>query len=352
MFTTLPPETAEYILDFADVDVLVLGKTENWDTVEPIVPKHVKVITLPGTQCSGAVSSWDEIVAEASGNSPGFECQPEQLVSLVFTSGTTGMPKGAMQTHESMLLPTARFDEAFHLRDNPCLLSYLPLSHIAERQLIEMQSLMRHGVVNFNESLATLSRDMGDTKPHFFFGAPRVWEQLQQAVLGAMGSQEALDGLLEADAEGIGAAVRDKLGLGDADYLLSAAAPISTALVEWFEKLGIILMEGYGQTEAMGLIANRAGERKVGTIGKCDPSVEIRLSDDHELQVKATGLSTGYYKNPEKTAETFIDGWVMTGDKAKIDEEGFITITGRVKDYFKTIQGKFVAPVPIEDPLF
>ena len=135
----VPPE-------FADVDVLVLGKTENWDTVEPIVPKHVKVITLPGTQCSGAVSSWDEIVAEASGNSPGFECQPEQLVSLVFTSGTTGMPKGAMQTHESMLLPTARFDEAFHLRDNPCLLSYLPLSHIAERQLIEMQSLISASV--------------------------------------------------------------------------------------------------------------------------------------------------------------------------------------------------------------
>jgi long-chain acyl-CoA synthetase len=290
LFTTLPPETTDYILNFAEVDVIILGQAENWDIVESVVPEHIKVITLPGTQCSGAISSWDEIVGENRGNRPDFVCQPEQLVSLVFTSGTTGMPKGAMQTHESMLLPTARFDEAFKLCDNPRLLSYLPLSHIAERQLIEMQSLMRHGVVDFNESLATLSRDMADTKPHFFFGAPRVWEQLQQAVLGAMGSQEALDGLLEADADGIGAAVRDKLGLSDAYYLLSAAAPISTALVEWFEKLGIVLMEGYGQTEAMGLIANRAGERKVGTIGKCDPSVEIRFSEEGELQVKATGL--------------------------------------------------------------
>lgn len=349
LFTTLAPETTDYILNFAEVDVIILGQAENWDIVEPVVPEHIKVITLPGTQYSGAIASWDEIVEQARGNRPNFVCQPEQLVSLVFTSGTTGMPKGAMQTHESMLLPTARFDMAFKLCENPRLLSYLPLSHIAERQLIEMQSLMRHGVVNFNESLATLSRDMADTKPHFFFGAPRVWEQLQQAVLGVMGSQEALDGLLEADAEGIGAAVRDKLGLSDASYLLSAAAPISTALVEWFEKLGIILMEGYGQTEAMGLIANRVGERKVGTIGKCDPSVEIRFSEEGELQVKATGLSTGYYKNPEKTAETFVDGWVMTGDKATIDDEGFISITGRVKDYFKTIQGKFVAPVPIED---
>lgn len=349
LFTTLATETTEYILDFAEVDVIVLGETENWASVAPIVPDHVKVISLPGVEVDEATIGWREIVSQSAGQSPDYRCQHDELVSMVFTSGTTGMPKGAMQTHDSLLLPTARFDDAFHLRENPRFLSYLPLSHIAERQLVEIQSLMLHGTVDFNESLATLSRDMSSCRPHFFFGAPRVWEQLQQGVLAAMGSQEALDGLLEADAEGMGVAVRDKLGLSDTDYLLSAAAPISTALIEWYEKLGIIIMEGYGQTEAMGLIANRDGDRKVGSIGKADPNIEIRLSREGELQVKASGLSTGYYKNPEKTAETFVDGWVHTGDKATIDEQGFVTITGRVKDYFKTIQGKFVAPVPIED---
>ena len=212
-----------------------------------------------------------------------------------------------------------------------------------------MHSLLKEGVITFNESMATLNRDLGDVKPNFFFGAPRVWEQFQQAVLAVMGSQENLDAMLAADAEGTGAAVREKLGLSEADFLLSAAAPISKALLNWYDTLGMAVMEGFGQTEAMALTGNKKGDRKLGTIGRIMDGVEARLSDEGELQVKAAGLSPGYYKNPEKTAETFVDGWIYTGDKATIDEDGFVTLTGRMKDYFKTIQGKFVAPVPIED---
>jgi long-chain acyl-CoA synthetase len=348
LFTSMAAETAEYIINFSEADVLVLGEATNWAQIQPLLPARVKVITLPGVECEGA-TSWQTIVSECSGQVPRHQCQHDELVSLVFTSGTTGLPKGAMQTHDSMLVRMQRFVEHFNVGENPRFLSYLPLAHIAERQLVAIQSLLSHGSVVFNESLATLSRDMNETRPHFFFGAPRVWEQLQQGVLAAVGSQQALDELLAADAAAIGAAVRDKLGLAEAHYLLSAAAPISRALVEWFEQLGIIIMEGYGQTEAMGLTANLDGERKIGTIGKAADDVEVRLSAEGELQVKAPGLSTGYYKNPEKTAETFVDGWVYTGDKAIIDDEGFITLTGRVKDYFKTVHGKFVAPAPIED---
>lgn len=349
LFTTLNTETAQYILEFSEVELLFLGESENADNILRVLPEHVKVITLPGVELASAHATWEEIAAAGEGKAPSYKCQPEDLVSLVFTSGTTGLPKGVMQTHESMIIPTARFDLAFKLRENPRFLSYLPMSHIAERQLVEIQSLVQHGFVDFNESLATLNRDMANTQPNFFFGAPRVWEQLQQAVLSSVGSQETLDELLEKDPEGVGKAVREKLGLNDTDYMLSAAAPISTALLDWYAKLGLIVMEGYGQTEAMGLIANHSEAHKVGTIGCNIDEVEVRLSEEGELQVRATGLSTGYYKNPEKTAETFVDGWVYTGDKARIDEEGYITLTGRVKDYFKTIQGKFVAPVPIED---
>ncbi|MEH6550770.1 MAG: AMP-binding protein [Pseudomonadales bacterium] len=349
LFTTLPADTTQYILEFAEVSVLFLGESENWENIRSIVPSHVKIITLPGVELDDAYAKWDDIIAAGKGKTPAYQCQHDDLISLVFTSGTTGLPKGSMQTHDSMLIPTSRFDLAFQLRKDPQFLSYLPLSHIAERQLVEVQSILMNGQIDFNESLATLNRDLTTTKPNFFFGAPRVWEQFQQAVLTGIGSQEKLDAMLAADAKGTGQAVKAMLGLLETDYLLSAAAPISRALLEWYDTLGMEVMEGFGQTEAMGLIANRKGERKLGSIGRNMLEVEVRLSDEDELQVKATGLSPGYYKNPEKTAETFVDGWVHTGDKAKIDDEGYITLTGRVKDYFKTIQGKYVAPVPMED---
>jgi long-chain acyl-CoA synthetase len=349
LFTTLRPDTTQYILEFAEVDVLFLGESENWEKIRPIVPDHVKIVTLPGGEPEGAYATWEDIRAAGKGKKPVYECQPEDLVSLVFTSGTTGLPKGSIQTHDSMLIPTLRFDLAFRLRDNPKFLSYLPLSHIAERQLVEIQSLIRNGQIDFNESLATLNRDLTSTRPNFFFGPPRVWEQLQQAILAGVGSQNKLDSMLAAEPEATGKAVQEMLGFSDADYLLSAAAPISRALLEWYDRLGIEVMEGFGQTEAMGLLANRKGACKLGTIGRIIGDVKVRLSDEEELQVKAPGLSPGYYKSPEKTAETFVDGWVYTGDKARIDDEGYVTLTGRVKDYFKTIQGKYVAPVPMED---
>lgn len=349
LFTTLRSDTAQYILEFAEVDVLFLGESENWEKIRSILPGHVKIITLPAVELEGAHATWENITSAGKGLTPAYECQPKDLVSLIFTSGTTGLPKGSMQTHDSMLIPTFRFNLAFQLRNNPKFLSYLPLSHIAERQLVEIQSLVQNGVIDFNESLATLNRDLISTRPNFFFGPPRVWEQLQQAVLAGLGSQEKLDSRLAAEPEATRKAVQEMLGLSDSDYLLSAAAPISRALLEWYDRLGIEVMEGFGQTEAMGLTANRRGECKLGTIGRNIGVVEIRISAEGELQVKAPGLSPGYYKSPEKTAETFVDGWVYTGDKAKIDEEGYVTLTGRVKDYFKTIQGKFVAPVPMED---
>ena len=126
------------------------------------------------------------------------------------------------------------------------------------------------------------------------------------------------------------------------------ASPTPPALIEWFGKFGLLLLEGFGQTEAMGLIANSKAERRIGSIGKPLDGVEHRLSEKDELLVRAEGLSPGYYKSPEKTAELIQNGWLHTGDKARVDEDGFIFLTGRVKDYFKTIHGKFVAPAPIE----
>ncbi len=348
MFTTLPNETASYVMEFTGMKLLFVGESENWDNVQQILPPDLQLVALPGVSLDQEHLRWEDLLEEFRGQRSTHENKHDDLISLVFTSGTTGVPKGVMQTHDSFVVPIQRFESAFDLGDNPSFISYLPLSHIAERQLVEGCSVIACGRVNINENLATILRDLAYTQPTFFFGPPRVWEQLQQMIIGQFGSQEALDQALADDREGTGQRMRDLLGLDNARYLLTAAAPTPPALIHWFGELGLALLEGFGQTEAMGLIANTHSDRKIGSIGRAIGEVEIRISEEGELQVRAGGLSPGYYNRPEKTEETFVEGWVYTGDKAYIDEDGFIFLTGRVKDYFKTIQGKFVAPPPIE----
>ena len=349
LFTTLAASTAEYIFDFTEAQVLILGETDNWSMVRAVLRDSMDIVTLPGVDIDAPHTQWEDIVSEYAGLEPQYKAKHDDLISIVFTSGTTGVPKGVMQTHDSFLVPMRRAQKYFDLRANPRFLSYLPLSHIAERQIVMVQTLLLAGMVTFNEALETLLRDMADTKPNYFFGAPRVWEQLQQGILANFGSQAALDAALAADRDGVGLGVRTTLGLDDADYLLTAAAPTPPALIEWYEKLGLQLMEGYGQTEIMAVACNTPEYRKIGSIGRVVDDVEMTIAEDGELLFKAEGTAVGYYKMPEKSAETFVNGWVHTGDKGYVDDDGFIFLTGRVKDFFKTIHGKFVAPTPIEN---
>jgi len=348
MFTTLPGSTAEYILNFTEAKVMFVGETTNWDQVSAVLPDDITLITLPGVDIEQPHLKWDELLAEWRGKAPAYECKHDDVMSLVFTSGTTGMPKGVIQTHDTNIIPIRRFQDAFGVREQAKYFSYLPLSHIAERQIVEFASLEFCGEVSFNESLATILRDLQRTRPNMFFGPPRIWEQFQQAVIGKFGGQEAVEQALAQDKAGIGKLVRETLGLDDVDYCLTAAAPTPPALIHWWGELGLVLMEGFGQTEAMGLIANSRSDRRVGSIGKPIGEVQCKVTDEGELAVKAEACTPGYYKMPDKTAELIKDGWLHTGDKVRVDEDGFIYITGRVKDYFKTIQGKFVAPPPIE----
>ena len=158
MFTTLAQPTAKYILEFTDAKALILGEAENWESVREILPEDVDVITLPGVEIDDPHIRWDDIVAECKGQCPDYECKHDDLITIVFTSGTTGVPKGVMQSHDSMLVPMIRAKSYFSLRPNPRFLSYLPLSHIAERQLVLVQSLVNDGVVTFNESMLHLGR--------------------------------------------------------------------------------------------------------------------------------------------------------------------------------------------------
>ena len=348
MFTTLQPDLAQYILEFTESAVMFVGRAPNWEAVQDILPEGITLVALPGVEIDRPHLAWDDLVARGKGRRPRHEAKPDDVMSLVFTSGTTGKPKGVIQTHATNLIPVYRAVEFFGTPDNARYFSYLPLSHIAERQIVEFSSLVVAGQVSFNRGLDTILPDLQRTRPQIFFGPPRIWEQFQQAIIGKMGGQRALDELLQKDREGVGRLILETMGLDQVDFCLTAAAPTPPALIQWFSEIGLELMEGFGQTEAMGLILNHDEDRRIGSIGKPLPGVEIKLTEESELAVRADGCTPGYYQQPEKTAELLRDGWLHTGDKAKVDEDGFIYITGRVKDYFKTIQGKFVAPPPIE----
>lgn len=348
LFTTHAQATAEYILSFTDTKVLFLGETENWHGVKEVLPEGCVLITLPGVACDLPHTKWEDLIGAAAADAPSYEPGPDDIVSLVFTSGTTGLPKGVIQTHATNLIPMRRCQYLFTQREQPRWFSYLPLSHIAERQIVEFSSINSGGEIWFNESLETLARDLPQCRPNIFFGPPRVWEQLRQSIIAKFGGAEALAAALASDQAGVQTLVRGALGMDDVEYCLTAAAPTPPSLIEWWDEVGVKLCEGFGQTEAMGLIITDPENRRIGSIGKPAGEVEVKIGDNDELLIKAEGCTPGYYNRPEKTAELWQDGWLHTGDKVRIDEDGFIFITGRVKDYFKTIQGKFVAPPPIE----
>lgn len=348
MFTTLPASTAEYIFQLTEAKVIFVGETSNWDQISTVLPKDILLVALPGVELEQAHEKWEDLLTLYAGQAAQYQGQPDDTISLVFTSGTTGMPKGVIQTHSSNLIPIRRFTDRFGIGKNPRYFSYLPLSHIAERQIVEFSSIVLGGEIYFNESMDTLARDLPRARPHVFFGPPRVWEQLQQAVIGKFGGKAALATALSQDKTGIGRLVLEGLGLNEVEYCLTAAAPTPPALIHWWEDLGLTLMEGFGQTEAMGVILSSHDHRRVGSIGKPIGEVQFKVTEEGELAIKAEGCTPGYFKQQDKTAELIRDGWLYTGDKVRVDEDGFIYITGRVKDYFKTIQGKFVAPPPIE----
>lgn len=359
IFTTQTPELTRYILDFADVELLFLGEADNWQNVRNSVPANITVVCFPDLVLEdGAFEDraledrmlkWSDILASNSGQVPSYVSHPDDLATIVFTSGTTGHPKGVMHTHHTLISPMERSTAALKVEHFDRFMSYLPLSHLAEREQIFAMSLVCAGTVNFMESRSTMLRDMRATRPSFFFGAPRIWEQLQQVVFQSFGGVDPYQAAYHLDSETTAGKARDLLGLGETKSLLSGSAPISRALLQFYLDIGLTIIEGFGQTEAMGLTCTTRDMMRLGSIGKPVEGTEAKISQDGELLVKTADAAIGYYKNAEATSTTFIDGWVHTGDKARVDEDGFYFITGRMKDYFKTIHGKFVAPVPIED---
>jgi long-chain acyl-CoA synthetase len=278
-----------------------------------------------------------------------------ELATIMYTSGTTGTPKGVMHSFAtfawSIEAALRRLPGSEHSR----ILSYLPLSHVAERTLVEHGLLATGMQVFFAESLDTFAADLRRARPTRFFSVPRLWVKFQQGVLAKMPPQK-LDRLLRIPI--VSSVVRRKiltaLGLEACEIAAGGAAPMPADLLRWYRRLGLEIIEVYGMTENCGVShCTLRGRPQPGTVGYPYEGVESRIDPDtDEVQVRSPGTMLGYYKAPEQTRDAFTaDGWLRTGDKGVLDEAGGLRISGRVKDIFKTSKGKYVTPAPIEDRL-
>ena len=308
--------------------------------------------------------------------------KPGETAILVYTSGTTGKPKGAMISHGNLIYSVAaglRDAATFDTDDQLC---FLPLCHILERLFSVNAPIAAASTINFSESPETVFDNLQEVSPQTFVAVPRLWEKIYSRVTIRIDEATTLQKWAYKRAVEAGRARCDCLAKGQPlpfivslayrfwDFAVlrnlrrmigmdrlrrggSGAAPISPDLLRWYHSIGVSVLEGYGMTESAGIISlNNPVKNKIGTVGTVMPGAEIRISDEGEIQYKAGNVFQGYWRNPEKTAEAFThDGWLRTGDVGVLDNRGFLTITGRLKDIIITAGGKNISPAEIENKL-
>lgn len=349
VFTTMPPATFRYAMEFTDASLLFVGEAGNWDEVKELIPEGVVIVALPGLDLEQADYSFEAFLGLGQDAALPDHPDADAPCTIVFTSGTTGMPKGvvhSLRTLDAFVSAVCEF-----AGPQTRFFSYLPLAHLGDRAATVFQATQVGGRLTFNESVDTFSADMIAAAPTFLMGVPRIWEKLLQGVLASTGlDDEALKARLAGPrGEDLARQIRAGLGLGNIDFLAAATAPTSNASKEWYARLGMPLHDVYGQTELIPLTCSPPAPDGSAGVGTACAGFEVKISDSGEILGRGPAMALGYYKNPEKTAETFVDGWVHTGDKGGLDEQGNLHITGRVQDTFKTAKGKYVAPVPIEN---
>lgn len=354
IYPTANVDTIEYVLRHSEAKAIFVGKLDDWKSQEAGVPADLLRIAFP-YDTMPASYQWDDLLEthEPIPDSPVQE--PDSLLSLVYTSGSTGKPKGAMLTVERYAWSCEKLVETVNLTQADRGFSYLPLAHITERVYIYGGSLYGGAIIAFPESLDTFVEDVKRCRPTVFISVPRLWAMFRIKIHEKL-PQKKLELLLKIPLVSslIKSKLKKGLGLDQARVLGCGSAPVSPALLEWYLSIGLKVTEAWGMTEnhAFSTINYPFRADKIGTVGKAGPGVTIKISDEGEILCRCEGMMVGYYKDPEHSAEAIdAEGWLHTGDMGKLDKEGYLTITGRMKDVFKTAKGKYVAPVPIEGML-
>jgi long-subunit acyl-CoA synthetase (AMP-forming) len=353
LYPNLTADSVAQVLSHSESVLAFIGKLDDWPSMSQGVPADLPTISLPLHPPGAFDFNWTDL-QRSSPIQDDPRPPAEQLATIIYTSGTTGLPKGVMHSFGNFGFAASRGTRLFGLNENDRLLSYLPLCHVAERMFVELASIYTGQTVFFAESLDTFITDLQRARPTALFGVPRIWTKFQMGVYSKIPAKR-LDWLLGLPFIGqrVGHKVLAGLGLDALRVALSGAAAVPQTLLDWYQKLGLDVLEVYGLTESCGYShICLPGQYRQGWIGRPCPDVEVRIDASGEVQIRSQAIMLGYFKEPQKTAETITeDGFLRTGDKGEQDGEGRLRLTGRLKEIFKTSKGKYVAPAPIENRL-
>lgn len=349
IYPTLQADSIQQILEHSESKAIIIGKLDNYESQKDGIPDIHKIsVELYGINEN---YTWEGLLMQHKPIQNVLKPDPSNLITIIYTSGTTGNPKGVMHSFANFTYASNTILEILILPEHPKFFSYLPLSHIAERVGIEISGIFRGASITFAESLVTFANNLEATQPQLFFAVPRIWAKFQEKLLENL-PQKKLNNLLSIPIiKGIiKKKIKKKLGLSEAVLMISGAAPLAVSLMDWYKKIGITILQGYGMTEDCILSHfNLPEDNRIGTVGRAVKGVTAKLSSEGEICILNNCLMKGYYKNPEDTTLAFDEeGYLKTGDIGEYDHEGFLTITGRVKDQFKTDKGKYISPAPIE----
>ena len=353
------------------VKVFVFDMEGLADFRDPMVMSLEELMAIGREHDAAHPGLWEELISAS---------KSEELAILVYTSGTTGAPKGAMLSHRNVIFQMRNADAFIPLGPDDEQLAFLPLCHVAERTFTSFLPLRSGAIANFAESIETVPENVREVAPTTFFAVPRIWERFYSGIairmkeaswIGRMAYRWAIGiGLKVAEAELAGQKPSPFLKLAHraADFLVldnikraigmhrvrfagTGAAPIAPDLIKWYRALGVDMREVYGQTENCGLATGMPDRIKLGTVGVTAPHTETRISPEGEILLRGPHVFMGYLNQPEKTAETLRDGWLHTGDVGYLDNEGYLKITDRMKDIIITAGGKNITPSEIENQL-
>jgi len=354
VYPTANISTVRKIVEHSETKVLIVGKIDDPSSQLRDLPDGVRTIAMPYAEAVGELK-WDDLREKAdAGRFQLRSREADDLATLLYTSGSTGEPKGAMHSHGNFAWVGKHLPEAIGVRAGERVLSYLPLSHCTERAYVEAASFYGESTLYFVESIDTFMEDMAHVRPTLFGSVPRLWKKFQIGVLEKL-PQRKLDRLLGLPLIGrmITRKIKRGLGLEEARWFASGSAPIAVSLLEWWDRLDVRISEGWGMTETFAYGTSLpAGEKpQYGAISKALPDVDLKITDDDELLIRCPCMMQGYYRSENSNSEYFENGYFRTGDQASIDADGWVRITGRVKERFKTTKGKYISPVPIESLL-
>ncbi len=343
-------KSMRYVLEHSDSKLIFLGAADEPATIETALD-GMDLVRVGLQACK---NECDTTLEDICANCLPLEASPvpdeNRIFTLMYTSGTTGHPKGVIHHFENAAICLTMMRQDFRLHENSRFFSYLPLAHTAERVLVLLNSLYAGALVHFPESMATFNADLQRASPTFFFSVPRLWKKFKEGVESKI-SPETIEAML-ADPEKAGAfkqQIQQQLGLQDAEVIITGSAPTPLDVLEWFLKLGMILRNGYGMTEnCIHGCVDMDEKPALGTAGRPLSGCEVKIGEADEILFKSPAMMKGYYREPEKTAEVLRYGYYHTGDTGFIDEDGLLTVTGRLSESFKTTKGKFVKPTHIE----